>query len=58
VLDRIQVPRPGCGRPLSRPDRVLADKAYSSRVNQAYLRRRKISAAIPIKADQAANRIN
>jgi Transposase DDE domain len=26
VLDRIRVPRPGCGRPRTRPDRVLADK--------------------------------
>lgn len=57
VLDRIRVPRPGRGRPRSRPDRVLADKAYSSRANRAYLRRRKISATIPIKADQDANRI-
>ncbi|GGR53709.1 hypothetical protein FHS38_006974 [Streptomyces netropsis] len=34
-------------------DRV---KAYSSRANHAYLRRRQIQAAIPVKADQAANR--
>ncbi|WP_338933248.1 hypothetical protein WEB32_34850 [Streptomyces netropsis] len=33
-------------------DRV---KAYSSRANHAYLRRRQIQAAIPVKADQAAN---
>ena len=31
VLERIRVPRPGPGRPRSRPDRVLGDKAYSSR---------------------------
>jgi transposase len=35
---------------------VLADKAYSSRANRAYLRRHGIRAVIPEKADQAANR--
>ena len=56
VLEGIRVPRPGAGRPRTRPDRVLADKAYSSKANRAYLRRRGIKATIPIKADQAANR--
>jgi transposase len=56
VLHGIRVPRPGRGRPRTRPDRVLADKAYSSKANRAYLRRRGIKATIPIKADQAANR--
>jgi transposase len=31
VLGRIRVPRPGRGRPRTRPGRVLADKAYGSR---------------------------
>lgn len=35
---------------------MVADKAYSSRVNRCYLRRRRIRAVIPEKADQAANR--
>ncbi|HEX3200547.1 MAG TPA: transposase, partial [Actinomycetes bacterium] len=35
---------------------VLADKAYSSRANRAYLRCRGIRAVIPEKDDQAANR--
>ena len=35
---------------------VLADKAYSSRANRAYLRRRGIAATIPVKADQQAHR--
>jgi len=39
VLGGIRVPRLGPGRPRSRPDRVLADKAYSSRANRALLRR-------------------
>jgi transposase len=56
VLERIRVPRLGSGRPRTRPDRVLADKAYASRANRAYLYRRRIKATIPIKADQAANR--
>ena len=57
VLGRIRVPQQsGPGRPRTRPDRVLGDKAYSSRGNRAYLRRRGIPATIPVKADQQANR--
>lgn len=56
VLGRIRVPRPAGGRPRTRPDRVLADKAYSSKANRSYLRRRGIRCTIPVKADQAANR--
>jgi transposase len=56
VLDGIRVPRLGGGRPRTRPDRVLADKAYTSRANRRYLRRRGIRATIPSKADQDANR--
>ena len=56
VLARIRVPRMDGGRPRTRPDRVLADKAYSSQANREHLRRRGIKATIPIKADQAANR--
>ena len=58
VVDRIRVPRPGPGRPRTRPDRVLGDKAYGSRANRAYLRRRKIACTIPEKADQVRNRKN
>jgi transposase len=56
VLDGIRVPRLHGGRPRTRPERVLADKAYTSRVNRRYLRRRGIKATIPSKADQDANR--
>lgn len=56
VLEGIRVPRPGSGRPRTRPDRVLADKAYSSKGNRDYLRRRGIKATIPVKDDQAAHR--
>jgi transposase len=58
VLDQISVARPGRARPRTRPDRVLADKAYSSAANRAYLRRRGIRATIPVPADQAAHRRN
>ena len=34
----------------------MGDKAYSSKGNRAYLRRRRIRCVIPIKTDQAANR--
>jgi transposase len=56
VLERIRVPRTGRGRPRTRPNRVLADKAYSAKANRAYLRRRGIRATIPVKDDQAAHR--
>jgi transposase len=56
VLAGIRVPRPGGGRPRTRPDRVLADKAYTSKANRAHLRRRGIKATIPSKADQDAHR--
>jgi transposase len=58
VLGGIRVPRlgPKGGRPRTRPERVLADKAYSSRANRALLRCRGICAVIPEKDDQAAHR--
>ncbi|GAA0936143.1 IS5 family transposase [Pseudonocardia zijingensis] len=56
VLQALRVPRLGPGRPRTRPDRVLADKAYSSRANRAHLRDRKIAATIPVKVDQQAHR--
>jgi transposase len=55
VIEGIRVPRAG-GPPRTRPDRVLADKAYTSHANRGYLRRRGIKATIPIKTGHAANR--
>ncbi len=55
VLNKIRIPGP-VGRPRTRPAAVAADKAYSSKANRAYLRRRHITAVIPEKADQQANR--
>lgn len=56
VLEKIRVPRTSQGRPRTRPDRVRADKAYGSRANRSYLRRRRIGCTIPEKADQVRNR--
>ncbi|MFE3560726.1 IS5 family transposase [Streptomyces sp. NPDC059193] len=57
VLEAIRVPRIGVGRPRKRPDRVRADKAYDSRSNRSYLRRRGIKATIPVPADRVRNRL-
>jgi transposase len=57
VMDKIRIPRPGGGRPRTRPDHVLADRAYSSRQIRAYLRRRQIPHTIPEKRDQAGHRL-
>ena len=54
VLERIKVYRIGGGRPRTRPDLLLADKAYTSRGNRGYARRRRIRVCIPSKADQDA----
>ncbi|MGW6533962.1 IS5 family transposase [Streptomyces venezuelae] len=56
VLEKVRVPRIGPGRPRVRPNRVPSDRAYASRKNRAYLRRRGIRCTIPDKADQARNR--
>ncbi|MGW6876130.1 IS5 family transposase [Streptomyces xanthophaeus] len=56
VLEQVQVPRPGGGRPRTRPDHVGGDKAYCSRRNRRYLRRRQIKHTIPEPGDQRANR--
>ena len=53
----IRVGRPGGGHPRTRPDRVRADKAYSSRAIRAHLRRRGIACTIPEPADQAGHRL-
>jgi transposase len=56
VLQGIRVPRLTGGRARTRPDRVLADKAYTAKANREHLRRRGIKATIPTKADQDAHR--
>ena len=56
VMSRIRIARHERGRPRTRPDRVLADKAYSSKAIRSHLRRRGIHATIPEPADQIKNR--
>ena len=56
LLDELRVPRRGPGRPRTRPTRLRADKAYSSRGHRALLRPRGITAVIPEPADQAGHR--
>lgn len=57
VMAGIRINRAGPGHPRTRPDRVRADKAYSSRAIRAHLRRRRIACTIPIPADQATHRL-
>jgi transposase len=56
LLAAIHVPRLGPGRPRTRPDRVVADKAYSSRANRALLRSHGIGSVIPEPSDQIGHR--
>src|SRR4051794_18531951 len=56
VLDTISVRDGRPGRPRTRPDRVLADKAYTAAANRRYLSDRGIKITIPEGADQKAGR--
>lgn len=56
VLGEIHVPRVGPGRVRTRPDAVIADRAYATGVIRRQLRRRGIKAVIPDKRDQIAAR--
>lgn len=53
----LRIARRGPGRPRTRPDRLLADKAYSSAPLRAELRRRGIKTTIPVPDDQAGHRV-
>lgn len=57
LMDRLRIAQTGPGRPRTRPDRLLADKAYSNTKIRAHLRRRSIKATIPEKNDQIAHRL-
>jgi len=57
LMARLAIARRGRGRPRTRPGRVLADKAYSSRAIRSHLRRRAIKATIPQPADQIRSRL-
>jgi transposase len=56
LLAHLAVHRIGPGRPRTRPDALLGDKAYSSRGTRAMLRARGVRAVIPQPSDQIANR--
>ena len=56
-MQRLRIRRTGRGRPRTRPDRLLADKAYSNQTIRSYLRRRRIKATIPQKSDQQKARL-
>ncbi len=56
LLDAVSVARPGPGRPRQRPDRVVADRAYSHPSTRTALRARGIAFTCPEKADQIARR--
>lgn len=57
VLEKVRVPTGGSGRPRTRPVRVLADKAYSSRAIRRYLRGRGIATTIAQPVDQVRHRV-
>jgi transposase len=57
VMAAVCIRRRGAGRPRTRPDRVLADKAYSNKAIRAHLARRGIRTTIPERADQQGHRI-
>ena len=56
LLDEVSVARVGPGRPRQRPDRVIADKAYSHPSTRTALRQRQIAFTCPEKSDQIARR--
>jgi transposase len=53
LLDEVSVARSGPGRPRQRPDRVVADKAYSHPSTRQALRRRGIRVVIPNAATRS-----
>ena len=57
LLGYLRVARNGPGRPRTRPDALLADKAYSSRAHRTLLRQRGITAVIPERADPQGHRL-
>lgn len=56
LMAHLSVAPAGAGRPRTRPDRVRADKAYSSRAIRQHLRDRGIVAVIPEPSDQIGHR--
>lgn len=57
LLAHLAVDRLGPGRPRTRPDALIGDKAYSSRGNRAALRAKRTKTVIPQPADQIGHRL-
>lgn len=57
LLAHLAVHRLGPGRPRTRPDALLGDKAYSSRGNRAVLRAKRAKTVIPQPSDQIGHRL-
>lgn len=56
LMAHLSVARAGPGRPRSRPDALLGDKAYSSRANRELLRSKRVKTVIPQPSDQIGHR--
>ena len=56
LLAHLAVDRLGPGRPRTRPDALLGDKAYSSRAIRTLLRTKRVKTVIPQPSDQIAHR--
>ena len=56
LIAHLKVTRVGPGRPRTRPDVLLGDKAHSSRGNRELLRRKAIKTVIPQPSDQIGHR--
>jgi putative transposase len=56
LLEHLRVQRHAAGRPRTRPDALLGDKAYSARAHRERLRARGIKVVIPEPSDQIRNR--
>lgn len=56
LMEAFKVRKPGSGSARTRPDRAMADKAYSSKAIRQYLRDRGIQCVIPERDNQKANR--
>lgn len=57
LLAHLAVRRLGPGRPRTRPDALLGDKAYSSRGNRALLRAKRTKTVVPQPSDQIGHRL-
>lgn len=57
LLAHLRVDRLGQGRPRTRPEALLGDKAYSSRGNRALLRAKRTKTVIPQPSDQVGHRL-